>query len=501
MRDTVEPTGEEEVSLRYWLHHQLRWRDLKAFWQHLLNHFQQHHCFDSAAALTLATLFALVPTLAVLYSILAMIPSLQGVGETIQSWAFQHLVPSTGNEVKEYLLDFAQQAKRLTSVGVAMLFVTAIGMLRRIEKVFNRIWCVQQPREQVLSFLRYWALLSLGPILLGMGLVVTSYVASLALFADTLKMLAVQQWGLALLPFITSWLSFAMLNWVVPNRKVPLKAAAMGGFVSALGFEGAKRLFAVFVSHFPSYQLVYGAFAFFPLFIIWIYVSWVIVLMGAVVARSLTVYRAASRGITPWYLSVFDVLHAFWMARQSNVVVTPRVVQQQLQYLSPEHWEDIRGRLLDLGWIQRTTAEGYLFVGDFNQYTVSEVLHQVGGLPDWGQMRYPWVAQAADAGDNRGWQGYLTGKLSQVGDSCEQLLGLSLQTLFQQVKQHQVKQHQVEAYQVEEYQADDTEVSQNTATRNDAVHVASERVKCLTGEQAAINSPKCVESGTKQNHE
>lgn len=421
---------EEEVSLTYWLNHQLRWQDLRAFWRHLINHFQTHHCLDSAAALTLATLFALVPTLAVLYSILAMIPSLQGVGETIQTWAFQHLVPSTGSEVQEYLSDFAEQAKRLTSVGVAMLFVTAIGMLRRIEKVFNRIWCVQQPREQVLSFLRYWALLSLGPILLGLGLAATSYVASLKLFADTLKLFAVQKWGLSLLPFITSWLSFSLLNWVVPNRKVPLKAAGVGGFISALGFEGAKRLFAVFVSHFPSYQLVYGAFAFFPLFIIWIYLSWVIVLMGAVVARSMTVYQPESRGVTPWHLAVFDVLFLFWQARQSGREITARVVRDQLSSVSPEHWEDIRRRLLDLGWIQRTADEGYLFVGAFEQYSVYEVFKKVCAVPNWAQMRYPQVAQAGSAGDNKAWQDSLMAALSDLGAAHSQILQSSLSDLF-----------------------------------------------------------------------
>lgn len=425
--------AEEEVSITYWLHHQMRWQDLKAFWRHLFNHFQSHHCLDSAAALTLATLFALVPTLAVIYSILAMMPSLQGVGETIQNWAFQHLVPSTGSEVKEYLLDFAEQAKRLTTVGVAMLFVTAIGMLRRIEKVFNRIWCVQKPREQMLSFLRYWALLSLGPILLGLGLAVTSYVASLKLFADTLKMFAVQKWGLSLLPFVTSWLSFALLNWVVPNRKVPLKAAGVGGFISALGFEGAKRLFAVFVSHFPSYQLVYGAFAFFPLFIIWIYLSWIIVLMGAVVARSVTVYRPESRGITPWHLAVFDVLHLFWQARQTGRAVTPRVVRESLESLSPEHWEDIRKRLLALGWIQRTADEGYLFVGTFEQYTLQMVLRQVCGVPDWAHMRYPGVAQNEHAVDNGTWRDALVSVLMQLGDAYGEILQTSLKQLFSAV--------------------------------------------------------------------
>ncbi|MEJ2680902.1 MAG: YihY family inner membrane protein, partial [Gammaproteobacteria bacterium] len=412
-------------ALRYWLRYRIRWSDLKAFTRYLIERFQRHHCLDSAAALTLATLFALVPTLAVLYSILAMIPSLRGVGEVIQGWAFEQLVPTTGDELQGYLVSFAEQAKRLTSIGIAMLFVTAIGMLRRIEKVFNRIWCVQNPRQGVMSFLRYWAVLSLGPILLGLGLVVTSYVTSVKLFADTLKLLAVQKWGLTLLPFVTSWLSFSLLNWVVPNRKVPFTAASAGGLVSAVGFEAAKRLFGVFVTQFPSYQLVYGAFAFFPLFIIWLYLSWIIVLMGAIVARGMTVYRAESRGVTPWCVAVFDVLHLFWRARQVADVVTAETACQQLEQLSPEDWENISRRLLLLGWIQRTTEDAYLFTGEFKDISVNRVLCDVCDLPEWGEL-----AQWMDDDRRDTWRARLRHALRDLDQAQDAIMRVSLCDLF-----------------------------------------------------------------------
>jgi membrane protein len=201
-------------------------------------------------------------------------------------------------------------------------------------------------------------------------------------------------------------------------------------------------LFAVFVSHFPSYQLVYGAFAFFPLFIIWIYLSWVIVLMGAVMARALTVYRPESRGITPWHLAIFDVLHLFWVARQSGQAVTPHSVRQQLVHLSPEDWEDIRGRLLALDWIQRTIDEGYLFVGDFTQYSLADVLRQVGDIPDWHKMRYPWVAQVGQAGDNKEWQRSLMSAFSALGDGWLAVLHTSLQSLFEGVSTDQSRRGQ-----------------------------------------------------------
>ena len=171
------------------------WSDIIVFIEKCLSCFRSNRCEDVAAALTLATLFALVPSLAVLYSILAMIPELQGLGERIQALAFEHLVPSAGSEVQRYLLVFAEQARRLTVVGVVVLFVTALSMLRRIERAFNRIWFVETPRKGVVSFLRYWAVLSLGPLLLGFGLVMTSYVTSITLFSDALELIGFKKWG------------------------------------------------------------------------------------------------------------------------------------------------------------------------------------------------------------------------------------------------------------------------------------------------------------------
>jgi len=398
--------------------------EVRLFISYLLKHFQDHRCFDSAAALTLASLFALVPMLAVLYSILAMIPTLEGVGEHIHQWVFRHLVPSTGAEVQAYLVDFAHQAKRLTTVGVLMLFITALSMLHRIERVFNNIWSVKNPRGGLVSFLRYWAVLSLGPVLLGVGLLVTSYVMSVQIFAETIKFIGIQQWGLAILPFVTSWLSFSLLNWVVPNHRVSIRMAFLGGLVSAIGFECAKRLFGIFVAQFHTYQLVYGAFAVFPLFIIWIYVSWTIVLMGAVVTRALSVYRRPSKGKSPWVFAAFHVLYLFWQARQAGVALKSQEIVQQLGSVSVEDWELLRQLLLSLDWIEVTRDEEYLFVKEFEHLTLNDVLEGLCQVPCWRSM--------SAMGENGlgPWYGVLKEKFQHLGGYHYTQFSVNLRELF-----------------------------------------------------------------------
>ncbi len=248
----------------------------------------EDRCTDSAAALTFSSLLALVPMITVLYAVLALIPNLRASGADIQIWIFKHFVPSSGVEVQNYLLSFSQQAGHLTNIGLFMLFIAALLMMRRIEHSLNLIWRVPQPRKGVEGFMRYWTVLTLGPLLLGLGLAVTSYIASLKFFSDTLTQLGVAGYVLSMLPFFCSWAAFSLIYVVVPNCAVPIKKGILGGLVAALVFECGKRGFTLFVVHFGSYQLIYGAFAALPLFLLWLYFSWVIFLLGSVLTRVLS---------------------------------------------------------------------------------------------------------------------------------------------------------------------------------------------------------------------
>lgn len=234
-----------------------------------------------AAALTYTTLFALVPLLTVTYSVLSMIPSLQENRSDIEALMLGNLVPSSGDVLMEYLHQFSQQAQQLTAVGIVLLAITAFMMLRSIENTFNQVWQIKRGRKGLSSFLLYWAILSLGPLILSAGLAVSSYLASLSLWKeDWVPSYGILALGLVV-PYLASFLAFTLIYWAVPNCNVPLKHAAIGGAVVAMFFEIGQEIFAEATTFFPTYQLIYGAFAAVPLFLMWLYLSWLLILLGA----------------------------------------------------------------------------------------------------------------------------------------------------------------------------------------------------------------------------
>lgn len=234
-----------------------------------------------AAALTYTTLFALVPLLTVTYSMLSMIPALQESKGAIEEVLLGNLVPTSADTLMGYLYQFSEQARQLTTIGVVLLMVTAFMMLRNIEDSFNKVWLLKKGRKGVSSFLLYWAVLSLGPLLLSAGIGVSSYIASLSLWKEDW----VPSSGILILakvlPYVTSFLAFTFIYWAVPNVKVPLKHAAIGGAVVSVFFQIGQQVFTEASTFFPSYQLIYGAFAAVPLFLLWLFLSWSVILLGS----------------------------------------------------------------------------------------------------------------------------------------------------------------------------------------------------------------------------
>lgn len=242
-------------------------------------HYKGHK--TDAGALTFTSLFALVPLLTVTYAMLSMVPALQSSVVDLQQMMVANLMPASGENLLQYLQEFSQQARKLTLIGLVFLLITAFTMLRSIEMYFNKIWQLPSHRSGVQSFLLYWAVLSLGPVLLGAGLLINSYVASLSLWQSNWVPGIGLKWLNLILPYVASLCAFALLYWAVPNCQVKIKHAFIGGASVALCFELGKQLFAALTTAFPSYQLIYGAFAAVPLFLMWLYLSWILVLWGA----------------------------------------------------------------------------------------------------------------------------------------------------------------------------------------------------------------------------
>ena len=248
---------------------------------HAIERFTKLSHTTRAAALTYTTLFALVPLMTVLYSVLSLLPSLQQGSGEIEQLLTDNLMPASGDALMGYLQQFSQQAQKLTVVGVVLLMVTAFMMLQAIENAFNQIWQLSSGRKGLSSFLLYWAILSLGPLMLSAGFGVSSYVASLGLWKEDWVPTSGTIALAFIIPYFFSFLAFTLIYWAVPNCNVLLKHAAMGGALASLLFEIGKEVFSAATTFFPSYQLIYGAFAAVPLFLLWIYVSWVVILFSA----------------------------------------------------------------------------------------------------------------------------------------------------------------------------------------------------------------------------
>lgn len=328
----------------------------------IVRHFIADKCRDHAMVLTYTTLFAVVPMMTVTFSILSAIPSMQHVSGDIQSFVFTHFVPSTGMVVEERLKEFSQQASHLTFVGIAMLFVTALLMLMNIEKAFNTIWRVKEERKGIVSFLRYWAVLSLGPLLLGMGFALSSYVMSLKVFSDANDLVSTIIPSLRIVTLTLTGLAFTLLYIAVPNCKVPLKAGLAGGFFAAILFELTKAGFGIFVVSFSSYKLIYGAFAAFPVFLLWVYILWCIILLGVQVSRGLAIYREDTHFNRDPVLAMLDVLQLFYRSQKQGTVVTDIQAMSILGRKEVDQWFEFAQILLDLKIIYRTDTGSYVLL-------------------------------------------------------------------------------------------------------------------------------------------
>ncbi|AYC32165.1 virulence factor BrkB family protein [Pseudomonas cavernae] len=365
--------------------------DVVEFWRFLLQRFIDDRAPNSAAALTYTTLFAVVPMMTVTFAMLSAIPVFQGVGEQIQRFIFHNFLPASGETVQEYLTSFTLQARQLTWLGVIFLAVTAFTMLVTVEKAFNTIWRVRQPRRGVSSFLLYWAILSLGPLLLGAGFAVSTYITSLSLISGPDAVIGAKTL-LRFAPLLSSVAAFTLIYATVPNTRVPFKHALVGGVLAAVLFELAKMLFGLYVRLFPGYQLIYGAFATVPLFLLWIYLSWLIVLLGAELVCNLSSSRHWRRRAVPRLLVVLGILRVFHDSQLRGEVVSHRHVQSQGWLLPEDEWDEILGFLEGEQLICRASGGAWVLCRDLAHYSLAQLLSR----SPWPLPRLAQLPRALD---------------------------------------------------------------------------------------------------------
>lgn len=241
----------------------------------------------TASSLTFTSMLALVPFFAVVLSVFTAFPAFAHLQEALQQWLIESLIPeSIADNVMGYLTQFAGKASQLGAAGFAGLTVTSVSLMLTIDKTLNQIWRCNTKRPLGQRVLVYWAALTLGPLLLGASLAITSYLAT-----------ASRGWlpdlpggvdlALGLLQFLLMSAALTMLYRYVPNRPVQWRHAAAGAVFVVLGLGLARWGLGLYLSRIPTYSAIYGTFATLPILLLWIYVSWLIVLLGAVIAAYL----------------------------------------------------------------------------------------------------------------------------------------------------------------------------------------------------------------------
>src|SRR4029453_17274605 len=257
--------------------------------------FREDRLGLTASSLTFTTTMALVPFFTVALAVFTAFPVFGKLQGAVQAWLVQSLVPDAiARQVLGYLTQFAGKASRLGALGLAVLFITALALVLTIDRTLNSIWRVKRPRPLGQRVLIFWAVMTLGPLLLGASLSISSYLisASRGLVA---AMPGGVQLMLDVIQFFLLAAGLAALYRYVPNTPVRRSHAWAGGLFASIGIELARSLLALYLGKVPTYSAVYGAFATVPILLVWIYIAWVIVLWGAVIAAYLPSLLAGTR--------------------------------------------------------------------------------------------------------------------------------------------------------------------------------------------------------------
>ena len=234
----------------------------------------------SAGHLAYVTLLSLVPFIMVTFTIMSAFPAFASVRSKLEHFVFSNFVPTASDVVHKYMTDFVGNASQMSAIGILSLLVVALMLISNVDKTLNRIWRTQSDRPIVYTFAIYWMVITLGPMLIGSSVVVSSYLTGLAAFTEEYTP-GLGTFLLSLVPTGAAMLAFTILYMVVPNRRVFARHALVGAIVATIAFEITKSGFALYVTNFPSYELIYGALAVVPILFLWVYLSWIIVLFGA----------------------------------------------------------------------------------------------------------------------------------------------------------------------------------------------------------------------------
>lgn len=396
--------------------------------QYLWRRYRDDRCHETVTALVYMTLFGLVPLITVLYGLASILPRFDDSDLLIQNFLVGYLLPQSSATVADYLQQFSLQARNLSTLGLGLLVVTAVLMLRSIEAMLNHIWRVKKARSGLSSLLVYWAVLSLTPILVGAAIGLSAYVYAASNF---LNLGLTQLSGLLpLLPHLMTATALSLLYLVVPNSDVPPLHALIGGLAGALAFYLARRIFALGMIG-ADYTFVYGTFAAIPLFLVWLYVFWSIVLFGALLTHSLSAWQSEHDIRRPILLKALMVLFQLWGAYQmggglrERAIVRGKYPEWGLDAIS---WQTIRDRLETGAIISASGRNQFILSRDLSNVSLADLKRLLCPEPDTAEL----VTYTRTPEANEPWLAEVFDRLSDLSQVQAEHLAISLSDLFSQ---------------------------------------------------------------------
>ncbi|UCD67907.1 MAG: YihY family inner membrane protein [Betaproteobacteria bacterium] len=339
--------------------------------------FRQERCFQLCGSLTFTTLLALVPLVTIVLMFMTAFPVFNTLSEQLREFVLTNMVPEMGSKViSGYVEQFSRNAAKLTAAGVSVLVISSIMLMLTIDKAFNTIWRVKRPRPLVQRVLIYWSLLTAGPLLMGGSLTIWSWLVRLSNDASSVvPIVAIEL--LKVVPLALTALAFGLLYRLVPNRYVSVIDAAIGGVFAAIFFEAMKYGFGQYIANFASYKLVYGAFSSVPIFLIWVYASWVVVIFAAVITSGLSYWRTGGvKNPGPpgsLFVDALETIVLLARAHQTGEVLN----LEQLRAFVKLPWEEmefILDRLVAGGWVAKLQGNGWILARDADCIRAVEVL-------------------------------------------------------------------------------------------------------------------------------
>jgi membrane protein len=375
-----------------------------------LRRFNADGCFAASGALSYASLVSLVPLAVIALGTLSVVPIFSHLHDEILALVFKYFVPTIGEQAGWWFRAFANSAAQTTAFGIIGIAATGVLLLATVEDQLNLIWRVTAPRPWGQRVLSYWALITLGPLLIGLSLSLSTYfeiVARRVGFGQEAFMWLESGWlhGIArTIPALLEFIAATLLYWLIPNCAVRWRDAALGALVATAAVEILKIGFSIYIGTVSYYQTVYGALSAIPIFLLWMYISWAAVLLGAEVAAALPLWRIDDRigGISAGGVRLglsLALLATLTRAQRSGSVLTTPALATELGVATTvidEHIEPLAAS----GFAAHTQAGSWVLAWNPEHATLRD-LYDALHLPfagSWlGNVSAPWQRQIETA--------------------------------------------------------------------------------------------------------